>query len=81
MIHIGLDTVQLGGEGFEAKVAQGDRVQKGQLILLFDKEFIENKGYCLETPVLITNTDCFLEIIETTDSKIDPGETLLKLLK
>lgn len=81
LIHIGLDTVQLGGEGFEAKVAQGDRVQKGQLILLFDKEFIENKGYCLETPVLITNTDCFLEIIETTDSKIDPGETLLKLLK
>lgn len=81
LIHIGLDTVQLNGEGFEAKVAQGDRVKKGQLLIQFDKDFIESKGYCLETPVLITNIDGFLEVVETTASEIAPGETLLSLLK
>ena len=60
LIHIGLDTVQLNGEGFEAKVSQGDRVKKGQLLVTFDKEFIESKGYCMETPVIVTNTDDFL---------------------
>ena len=59
LIHIGLDTVQLNGEGFEAMVQCGDKVKKGQLLIAFDKELIEGKGYCLETPVIITNSDDF----------------------
>ena len=44
LIHIGLDTVQLNVEGFEAMIKQGDRIEKGQLLITFDKEFIESKA-------------------------------------
>lgn len=81
LIHIGLDTVQLEGEGFEAMVKQGDRVQKGQLLVKFDMEFIESKGFCLETPVIVANTDDFLDVVETAGEQIVPGENLLKVLK
>ena len=81
LIHIGLDTVQLGGEGFEAMIKQGDRVKKGQLLVTFDQEFIAGKGYCLETPVLITNTDSFLDVVETSKGRVDAGEHLISVLK
>ena len=81
LIHIGLDTVQLNGEGFEAKVSQGDCVKKGQLLVTFDKEFIESKGYCMETPVIVTNTDDFLEVVEIGEGETVPGDGLLKVLK
>lgn len=81
LIHIGLDTVQLGGEGFTAMISQGDRVKKGQLLVTFDKEFIESKGFCMETPVLITNTDKFLDVVETGKDRVDQGECLLTLVK
>lgn len=81
LIHIGLDTVQLGGEGFTAMVSQGDRVKKGQLLVTFDKEFIESKGFCMETPVLITNTDKFLDVVETGKDQVEQGECLLTLVK
>lgn len=81
LIHVGLDTVQLEGEGFEAMVKQGDRVQKGQLLVKFDMEFIESKGFCLETPVIVANTDDFLDVVEIAGEQIIPGENLLKVLK
>lgn len=55
LIHVGLDTVKLGGEHFDAKVAQGDTVKKGQLLLEFDAEAIKKAGYDTTTPVLVTN--------------------------
>lgn len=81
LIHIGLDTVQLNGEGFEAHIQNGDRVKKGQLLISFDKALLEGKGYCLETPVLVTNSDDYLEVLETASGSILPGEGLLKALK
>lgn len=81
LIHIGLDTVQLNGEGFQARVAQGDRVKKGQLLVSFDMAFIEKKGYCLETPVLVTNSDDYLEVVETAAERVAQGDVLLKVLK
>ena len=81
LIHIGLDTVQLNGEGFQARVAQGDRVKKGQLLVSFDMAFIEEKGYCLETPVLVTNSDDYLEVVETVAEHVAQGDVLLKVLK
>ena len=81
LIHIGLDTVQLNGEGFQARVAQGDRVKKGQLLVSFDMAFIEEKGYCLETPVLVTNSDNYLEVVETAAEHVAQGDVLLKVLK
>lgn len=81
LIHIGLDTVQLNGEGFQAMVKQGDRVKKGQLLVTFDKEFIESKGFCLETPVLVTNSDDFLEVIETKQAQVSQGDSLITVLQ
>lgn len=81
LIHIGLDTVQLNGEGFEAMVKEGDRVQKGQLLIKFEKDFIEEKGFCLETPVIVTNSDDYLGVIEVAGNQINPGENLLKILR
>ena len=59
LIHVGLDTVKLGGEHFEAKVAQGDKVKKGQLLLEFDASAIKAAGYDTTTPVLVTNAAAF----------------------
>ena len=81
LIHIGLDTVQLNGEGFQAMVKQGDRVKKGQILVTFDKEFIESKGFCLETPVLVTNSDDFLEVIETKQTEVSPGDCFITVLQ
>lgn len=81
LIHIGLDTVQLNGEGFEAAVQCGDRVKKGQLMIKFDKERIEGKGYCLETPVIITNSDDFLDVVDMAHGDVQPGDSLLQVLK
>ena len=80
LIHIGLDTVQLEGEGFKAHVTQGDHVKKGQLLITFDKEFIESKGYCMETPIIVTNSDNFLDVATLAKEQVNPGETLLKIL-
>ncbi|GFO84589.1 beta-glucoside-specific PTS transporter subunit IIABC [Anaerostipes butyraticus] len=81
LIHIGLDTVQLEGEGFEAFVKQGDHVTQGQKLVSFDMDFIKGKGYCLETPVLITNMDDYLDIVETDKEEIKAGEVLLNIVK
>lgn len=81
LIHIGLNTVQLNGKGFEAKIKQGDRIKTGQLLLTFDKEMIEKEGYCMETPVIISNTDAFLDVIDTDQEKVKAGDPLLTILK
>ena len=81
LIHIGLDTVQLDGEGFEAFVKQGEHVQKGQLLVAFDKAFIEEKGYCMETPVIVTNSGDYLDVVEIGKEEVSPGDGLLKVLK
>ncbi len=55
LIHVGLDTVTLNGEGFTTFVEVGDKVTKGQKLLEFDSEFIKSKGLSTATPVVFTN--------------------------
>ena len=50
-------------------------------MIKFDKEWIEGKGYCLETPVIITNSDDFLDIVDMAQEKLEPGDSLLQVLK
>ena len=57
LIHVGMDTVELNGEGFKPMVKSGDTVQKGQLLLKFDIDLITKKGYKTVTPMVITNGD------------------------
>ncbi|WP_046439238.1 glucose PTS transporter subunit IIA [Corynebacterium kutscheri] len=59
LVHVGIDTVQLGGEGFEVHVAKKQHVKAGDTLITFDPEFISSKGYNLITPVLVTNTPKF----------------------
>ncbi|GAA1470722.1 glucose PTS transporter subunit IIA [Corynebacterium felinum] len=62
LVHVGIDTVQLGGEGFEVHVARKQRVEAGDVLITFEPKFIESKGYNLITPVLVTNTTKFAEV-------------------
>ncbi|KGM93145.1 PTS glucose transporter subunit IIA [Clostridium botulinum] len=57
LVHIGIDTVNLNGEGFTAHKSQGDKVKKGDLLITFDKKVIEGKAKSSITPVVITNMD------------------------
>ena len=80
LIHIGMDTIKLDGKYFSAHVKQGDKVTKGQLLISFDKEQIEKAGYKTETPVVITNTDDFLDVVETSQGSVKAGADLLAVL-
>ena len=62
LIHIGIDTVELGGRFFKAFVKVGDRVKAGQKLIEFDRESVVKAGYDVTTPVIVTNTDDFDEI-------------------
>lgn len=64
LIHIGMDTVQLEGKYFKSFVKNGDKVHKGQKLLTFDIDKIKEEGYSIETPVVITNSDQFLDVLE-----------------
>lgn len=81
LIHIGLNTVQLEGRGFEAKVQQGDHVVKGQLMITFDREMMEAEGYCMETPVIITNSAAYLDVVEEKKDRTEVGERLLTVIQ
>ncbi|MCK0473443.1 beta-glucoside-specific PTS transporter subunit IIABC [Halalkalibacter sp. APA_J-10(15)] len=78
LIHIGLDTVQLEGKFFHSYVQQGDRVEIGQQLIDFDIDQIKQAGYSVVTPVLITNSDNYSELIPTRTEKIETGDSLLK---
>lgn len=64
LMHIGMDTVSLDGKGFEAHVAQGDKVVVGQQLISFDMNVIKEAGLVTETPVIITNQDDFQADVE-----------------
>lgn len=80
LIHVGMDTVQLDGKHYEAKVAQGDKVKKGQVLLTFDIEAIKEAGYSVETPVVITNSADYLDIVEAPVKEVSTNETLITAL-
>lgn len=69
LIHIGLDTVELHGQGFETLVEEGDRIDAGDVLVRFDKDFIQSKGYDLTTPVIVTNATEFRTLDFTIDEK------------
>lgn len=79
LIHIGLNTVMLNGEGFESYVKQGDKVVCGDKLLSFDKEMIQGKGYSLQSPVLVTNADNFKDIIIEDVKTIKVKEIVFKI--
>lgn len=78
LIHVGMDTVKLNGQYFKSYVKNGDKVKKGQLLLEFDMEQIQKAGYPITTPVVISNHDKYLDILETG---LHNDEVLLTVIK
>ncbi|WP_298133448.1 glucose PTS transporter subunit IIA [Micropruina sp.] len=78
LIHVGIDTVKLGGEHFTTHVARGDQVTAGQLLLEFDGLAIQAAGYSLVTPVVVTNTVSDEEVSILTQGIVTAGEPLLR---
>lgn len=79
LIHVGMDTVQLEGANFTAHVAQGDKVNAGDLLVEFDIEAIEKAGYDIITPVIVTNHSSFAALEVTTAGSVQAGELLLNI--
>lgn len=77
LVHIGIETVSLNGEGFEQLAEQGTRVKAGTPIIKIDREFIKNKGLSLVTPVLITNPDTVKSLDVKTGMDVVAGETVV----
>lgn len=80
LIHVGRDTVTLKGEHFSPKVKEGDKVKRGQLLLEFDREALLEKGFDLDTPVIVTNSDEF-DLAPAPQGPVQGGQTVLTLTK
>lgn len=75
LIHVGIDTVELEGKGFAAKVRQGDKVKAGQLLCEVDMKLVKEKGYKMHTPILVTNADDCRDIRLIPDKDAKAGKT------
>ena len=80
LIHIGMDTVQLEGKGFTSHVKQGDKVTAGQLLLEFDIAYIQQAGYDIITPIIVTNSNEYMDVITTKEAKLSEGDYLLTVI-
>lgn len=76
LVHIGLETVSLDGEGFEQLAEQGTRVKAGTPIIKFDRDLLLSKGLSLATPVLITNVDATKSITPVESGNVEAGKTV-----
>ena len=79
LIHMGLDTVKLGGKGFDVKVKVGDKVKAGDLLATFDINFIKGEGLMVTTPIIISNTDAFKEIGAPKMGAANVGDIVLNV--
>lgn len=81
LIHIGLDTVELNGEGFEKFVEADDVVEAGQKLISFDIDFIKEKGFSVQTPIVVTNSNDFEDVLFTNETSVEQGDYLLTSVK
>ncbi|MCD2346953.1 PTS sugar transporter subunit IIA [Clostridium guangxiense] len=77
LVHIGIDTVELQGEGFKALREQGKKVKRGEPIIKIDRQFIKSKGYSLITPVLIANSDIVSNIKCNIGQEVTAGKEII----
>ncbi|MEK3984899.1 beta-glucoside-specific PTS transporter subunit IIABC [Paenibacillus sp. FSL K6-3166] len=80
LIHIGIETVKLKGKYFDVKVEEGATVKQGELLIEFDLEQIKNEGYQCTTPIIITNTANYSDVIGTKKTAITPGVDLMTVV-
>lgn len=80
LIHIGMDTVQLDGKGFTPKVKVGDKVTAGQLLIDCDLDIIRDAGYSTVTPIIVTNSDEYLDVLTTEEAAIKSSDYLMTVV-
>ena len=79
LIHVGIDAVQLEGKHYDVKVETGQKVKKGDLLLVCDRAAIEKEGYKTVTPMIISNTADFSDVEMITGGKVKKGTPVLKV--
>ncbi|MEN4545649.1 PTS beta-glucoside transporter subunit IIABC [Pantoea agglomerans] len=81
LIHVGIDTVRLDGKPFTAHVKVGDSFRAGDLLLEFDRQAILDAGYDLATPIIITNSDEYPEVMTVAGTAVTAGTPLLSVTR
>lgn len=79
LMHIGIDTVKLGGKHFTYLVNEGDKVKKGQPLIRFELEAIKAEGYPVTTPLIVCNTDDYAVVEAKASGTVKQGDALLEL--
>ena len=77
LLHIGINTVELGGKYFEAHVEMGQKVRQGDLLITFDMEAIRAEGYLCTTPMIVCNTDDYESVTARLSGQVSAGTPLL----
>ncbi|ASA25331.1 beta-glucoside-specific PTS transporter subunit IIABC [Paenibacillus donghaensis] len=80
LVHVGIDTVKLNGEYFTSHVKEGDRVAAGQLLLEFDVDQIRAAGYPTVTPIIVTNTMDYADVLPLVQGQVQEQEELLRIV-
>lgn len=80
LIHVGLNTVELGGKHFTCNVSEGDKVKKGDVLLEFDIDAIKAAGYQMHTPVLVTNAEDYVSVLAAASGKVKAGDDLISVV-
>ncbi|MEL0577862.1 PTS beta-glucoside transporter subunit IIABC [Pectobacterium punjabense] len=81
LIHVGIDTVKLDGQHFTAHIKTGDVVKQGDLLVEFDYQAIEKAGYDTTTPVIITNSENYVDVLPTAGNTVQEQGALLTLVR
>ncbi|NFD75887.1 PTS glucose transporter subunit IIA [Clostridium botulinum] len=77
LIHVGIDTVSMNGEGFEVFVKTGDSVKEGQDLIMFDEELIKNRGLSTYTMLVITNSSEYPNMVIETEKEVKEKESVI----
>ncbi len=80
LIHVGMDTVDMNGDGFTPKKQQGDSIKKGDLLLEFDIAKIKAAGHEIATPFIVTNSDDYTDIVPADPATVKVGDEVLTVL-
>lgn len=79
LLHIGIDTVKLGGKFFEAHVTDGQEIRKGDLLISFDIEEIRKAGYSTITPIIVCNSEDYSSVEAVKGGEIKVGERIIRI--
>ncbi|MBU8786128.1 MULTISPECIES: beta-glucoside-specific PTS transporter subunit IIABC [Bacillus] len=80
LIHIGVDTVKLEGKHFYPKAVQGQTVKRGDILAEFDLEALKREGFDVKTPIVVTNSDRYGDVIRTDQKRIKPDDWIITLM-